>query len=439
MRYAGSVISGMIALALVLGAPAPAVAQTILLRAGHLIDPAAGTLTEGREILVRDGVIVEVADEIDVDGIDRVVDLSDSWVLPGLMDSHAEEGFEVDSPLSMTLGRFAPVLTRFGGEELIYEDGVPPEPGTRLVQPELAWTLETIAAEGADAFYRGEIADRIVAEMERGGGLVTHEDLASYRPVWRQPIEAEYRGFPVISMPPASSGGVAIVEALNVLETYDSLPAFHGAAYKHVLAEALRRAFVDRNTELCDPDFCDPPIERLTSDAYAGELRRTIDPDRATPSPPPPDLEEGMHTTHYSVVDVEGNAVATTTTLNGPGGSGVVVGGAGFFLNNEMDDFSTSAGPNMFGLVQGAKNRGEPGKRPLSSMSPTIVLDPEGDVLLVVGGAGGPMILTGTLQMILNVVDHRMSWSDAMHAPRLHHQAWPDSHVRDGGTARLCA
>ena len=345
----------------------------------------------------------------------------------------AEEGFEVDTMLSMGLGRFAPVLTRFGGAGIFYDDGAPVRPGTRLVQPELARTLRTIATEGPDSFYRGEIADLIVAEMERGDGLISHEDLAAYRPVWRDPIETEYRGFAVLAMPPASSGGVAMIEALNILATYDSLPDFHGANYKHLLAEALRRAFIDRNTELCDPAFCDPPIERLTSEEYARELRRTIDPERATPSPPPPDLIGGIHTTHYSVVDGEGNAVATTTTLNGPGGSGVVVGGAGFFLNNEMDDFATSAGPNMFRLLEGAQNRVEPGKRPLSSMSPTIVHDPAGEVLLVMGGAGGPMILTGTLQMILNVVDHRMSWTDAMHAPRLHHQAWPDSLMYETG------
>ena len=345
----------------------------------------------------------------------------------------AEEGFEVDTMLSMTLGHFAPVLTRFGGADIFYDDGAPVEPGTQLVQPELARTLRTIATGGAVAFYRGEIADLIVAEMERGDGLISHEDLAGYRPVWREPIEAEYRGFQVIAMPPASSGGVAMIEALNILATYDSLPPFHGATYKHLVAEALRRAFIDRNTELCDPAFCDPPIERLTSKAYARELRQTIDSQRATPSPPPPDLIGGLHTTHYSVVDGEGNAVATTTTLNGPGGSGVIVGGAGFFLNNEMDDFATSAGPNMFGLLQGEQNRVEPGKRPLSSMSPTIVLDPAGEVLLVVGGAGGPMILTGTLQVILNVIDHRMSWGDAMHAPRLHHQAWPDSLMYETG------
>lgn len=345
----------------------------------------------------------------------------------------AEEGFEVDSMLSMVLRRFSPVLTRFGGKEIFYEDNHPLEPGTRLIQPELAWTLRTIADQGPNAFYRGEISDLIVKEMERGKGLISYEDLATYRPVWRKPIEAEYRGFPVISMPPASSGGVAIVEALNVLETYDSLPAFHSATYKHLLTEVLRRVFVDRNTELCDLDFCDPPIERLTSGAYARELRETIDPNRATPSPPPPELPEGMHTTHYSVVDGEGNAVATTTTLNGPGGSGVFVESAGFFLNNEMDDFSTSADPNMFGLAEGAQNRVEPGKRPLSSMSPTIILDQEDEVLLVMGGAGGPMIPTGTLQMILNVVDHRMSWGDAMHAPRLHHQAWPDTLMYETG------
>jgi gamma-glutamyltranspeptidase/glutathione hydrolase len=219
-----------------------------------------------------------------------------------------------------------------------------------------------------------------------------------------------------------------MIEALNILETFESLPPFHSTRYKHLLAESFRRAFVDRNTKLCDPAFCDVPVARLTSKVYARELRQTIALDQASRSPQGVETPAGLHTTHYSVVDADGNAVATTTTLNGGYGSGVLVAGAGFFLNNEMDDLAVAPGqPNMFGLIEGEQNAVEPGKRPLSSMSPTIVLDPSGNVLLVVGAAGGPTIISGTMQVILNVVEHRMSLADAMRAPRMHHQAWPDS------------
>jgi gamma-glutamyltranspeptidase/glutathione hydrolase len=217
-------------------------------------------------------------------------------------------------------------------------------------------------------------------------------------------------------------------EALNILESYPVLPPFESTSYKHLLAESFRRAFIDRNTKLCDPAFCRVPIAEITDKSYARTLASTITPNRATVSPKGSELPGGMHTTHYSVVDARGNAVATTTTLNGGYGSGVWVPGAGFFLNNEMDDLAVAPGkPNMFGLIEGEQNAVQPGKRPLSSMSPTIVLDPKGQTLLVVGAAGGPTIITGTMQVIVNVIDHRMSIADAMVAPRLHHQAWPDS------------
>jgi gamma-glutamyltranspeptidase/glutathione hydrolase len=347
----------------------------------------------------------------------------------------AEEGFVVDSMLSFGLRFMAPRLTRFGGRAIFYPGGNPLAPGERLVQSDLARTLRKIAAEGPRAFYEGDIAELLVAEMGRGGGIITKEDLARYRPIWRDPLNATYRGYSLITMPLASSGGTTMTETLNILATFDSLPPFHSTLYKHLLAESFRRAFVDRNTKLCDPAFCEPPVARLTSREYAREMSATIDLLRASISPPAVEKPAGMHTTHYSVVDAEGNAVATTTTLNGGFGSGVLVEGAGFFLNNEMDDFATAPGqPNIGGLIEGEQNRVEPGKRPLSSMSPTIVLDPSGSALLVIGGAGGPTIITGTLQVILNVVEHRMTLADAMHAPRMHHQAWPDSiQYEDGG------
>ncbi|HSJ64752.1 MAG TPA: gamma-glutamyltransferase [Gemmatimonadaceae bacterium] len=340
----------------------------------------------------------------------------------------AAEGFIVDSALWRSLRSDSAVITEFAGKDIFFPGGPAVAPGSRLIQRDLAQTLRAIAEDGPRAFYEGRTADLIVAEMQRGGGIITREDLARYKPIWREPLRGTYRGYSLIAMPPASSGGTTMIEALNILETYDALPPFHSTQYKHLLAESFRRAFVDRNTKLCDPAFCDVPVARLTSKSYAAELRRTITPNRASVSPRGVDAPAGLHTTHYSVVDAEGNAVATTTTINGGYGSGVVVAGAGFFLNNEMDDLAVAPGqPNMFGLVEGEQNAVAPGKRPLSSMSPTIVLDPSGQVLLVVGAAGGPTIISGTMQVILNVVEHRMSLADAMRAPRLHHQAWPDS------------
>ncbi len=225
--------------------------------------------------------------------------------------------------------------------------------------------------------------------MRRDGGLITTEDLARYQPVQRTPLIGSYRGYTLLTMPPVSSGGVTVLETLNILETFDRLPPFGSTEYVHVLGDAFQRAFIDRNGKLGDPAFVDVPLDRLTSKAYAQQVRATIAPDRATPTNRlVPELQEGSQTTHYSVVDVDGNAVSTTTTLNNLFGSGVYVRDAGFFLNDEMDDFATRPGrPNMFGLVEGPQNAIAPGKRMLSSMSPTIVLDSTGSVFLVVGGA----------------------------------------------------
>ncbi|MBC7790484.1 MAG: gamma-glutamyltransferase [Anaerolineae bacterium] len=352
----------------------------------------------------------------------------------------AGEGFVVDSSLWRSLTGDSALLTRFAGATTFYPGGRPIAPGSRLVQQDLARTLRLIAAQGPAAFYRGEVADLLVAEMQRGAGIITKEDLARYRPIWREPLRSSYRGYSLIAMPPASSGGTTMIESLNILETYASLPPFHSSAYKHLLAESFRRAFVDRNTKLCDPAFCNVPVAQLTSKSHAETLAQTIKSNQATRTSSMASIPAGTHTTHYSVVDAKGNAVATTTTLNGGYGSGVYVTGAGFFLNNEMDDLAVAPGqPNMFGLIEGEQNAVQPGKRPLSSMSPTIVLDPRGELLLVAGAAGGPTIITGTMQVILNVIEHRMSLADAMRAPRMHHQAWPDSirFERNGFTAAV--
>jgi gamma-glutamyltranspeptidase/glutathione hydrolase len=341
----------------------------------------------------------------------------------------ADEGFVVDSVLFTSLDHNRDYLERFDGKAVFYPNGEPLQPGTRFRQPALARTLKLIAAQGPDAFYKGEVADSLVAGMKRGGGIITKEDLARYKPEWRQPIASTYHGYKLFTMPPSSSGGVTITETLNILETFDSLPPFGSVGYTHALASAYQRAFIDRNSKLGDPAFVHVPLDKLTSKSYARELRKTIAPDRASATPVlERTIADGNHTTHYSVVDGAGNAVATTTTINNGYGSGVYLTGPGFFMNDEMDDFAAQPGkPNMFGLVQGEQNAIAPGKRMLSAMSPTIVLDPQGKLLLVVGAAGGPRIITATSQVILNVIQNHMTLADAMRAPRLHHQALPDT------------
>ncbi len=347
----------------------------------------------------------------------------------------ARDGFVVDSALHQSLQRAAPLIGRFAGRDRFLPAGSPLAVGTVLVQPELARTLDLIAQQGAGAFYAGAIADAIVAEERVGGGLITRRDLERYRVVRHIPLVSTYRGDTLLTMPPSSSGGVTIAEALNALETYDSLPPMGSAAYAHILSDVFQRAFIDRNDRLGDPDFVPVPVGQLTDTGYARRLRSTIRPDRALPTPAlMAALAEGAQTTHYSVVDAEGSAVATTTTINDLYGSGVYVRGAGFFLNDDMDDFSAKPGaPNLYGLVQGPQNAIAPGKRMLSSMSPTIVLDSLGRVLLVVGGRGGPRIITSTAQVILDVVDRHLTLAVAMAAPRIHHQAVPDTLRYDVG------
>jgi gamma-glutamyltranspeptidase/glutathione hydrolase len=308
-------------------------------------------------------------------------------------------------------------------------DGSPFQPGDLLRQPALARTLEAIASQGAPAFYRSEIAAELVHAMQTHGGIVTRQDLAEYTVTESAPVRCTYRGYDIASAPPPSSGGTSLCEMLNILEGYDlrSL-GFHSAASVHVMVEAMRHAFVDRNTYLGDPAFVTNPLARLLSKDYAAQIRSIIDAERATPSgivqalP----LEEKPETTHYSVIDREGNAVAVTYTINGAFGAAVVAPGTGFLLNDEMDDFTTKPGaPNAFGLVQGAANVIAPRKRPLSSMSPTLV-SRNGQIVLVLGSPGGSRIITTVLQVIVNVVDHGMLPQEAVDAPRIHHQWLPD-------------
>jgi gamma-glutamyltranspeptidase/glutathione hydrolase len=337
-------------------------------------------------------------------------------------------GHVVDSARAAVIRRNREGLERFPASAAIYlPGGQPPAPGDTLRQNDLARTLERIAERGADGFYHGETADLLVAQMRRSGGIITKADLAGYRAVWRDPVVTTYRGWRILAMPPSSSGGVTLTEILNILEGY-RLPAFGTAKLMHLEIEAMRRAFTDRNRYLGDPAFVTMPLDRLTSKTYATELRGGISRSRATPSSAMPAVVEGSNTTHYSIVDPDGNAVAITTTLNDNFGSKVTVGGAGFLLNDEMDDFAAKPGaPNMFGLVQGEANAIQPGKRMLSAMTPTIVLNPQGRLELVVGAPGGPTIITAVFQVVSNVIDHDMSLADAVYAPRIHHQALPDS------------
>ena len=341
----------------------------------------------------------------------------------------ATDGFIVDSTFTRSLSADRYRIESFDGKTVFFPDGSPPRPGSRFVQPALARTLRLIADSGATAFYRGSIADSIAAQMQRTGGLITKEDLARYRPIWRTPIRSSYRGYGLIAMPPSSSGGTTVTEMLQILEAYGPAQKFGTAARIHAVASASQRAFVDRNSKLGDPAFVRVPLSTLTSKSYARAVARTISRDHADPTTSlASQVREGSQTTHYSVVDAHGNAVATTTTLNDLYGSGVYIPSVGFFLNDEMDDFTSKPGvPNMYGLIQGEANAIAPGKRMLSAMSPTIVLDPKGNLLLIVGARGGPRLISATADIILNVIDHRMSLADAMSAPRIHHQSLPDS------------
>ncbi len=298
-------------------------------------------------------------------------------------------------------------------------------------QSDLAKTLKRIIDKGRDGFYKGETADLIVAEMKRGGGLISHDDLAAYDAVIREPLKGTYRGYEIIAQPPVSSGGTALLQLLNILEGYDLRAAGHNSAKNvHRYIEAMRRVYADRAEHLGDPAFYSVPVQWLTSKDYAAERRATIDTNRASVSK---EISHGKNpraeseqTTHYSVVDKWGNCVSVTTTINGGFGSYVAVEGAGFLLNNEMDDFSAKPGvPNMFGALGNIANEIQPGKRMLSSMTPTIVLK-DGKPFMVIGTPGGTTIITTVMQVICNVIDFEMNIQQAIDAPRIHHQWAPD-------------
>ncbi len=344
----------------------------------------------------------------------------------------ASEGFVLNADLAQQFGEAAGEFAKHPGSARVFlkKDGSSYAQGDRFKQPELAKTLELISSKGKDGFYTGKTAELIVAEMQRGRGLITAKDLADYRSVWREPIKGTYRGYQIYSMAPPSSGGVLLVQMLNMLEPFDIKASGYGsAATIHLMVEAQRRAYADRAEYLGDPDFYPVPVAKLIDKAYAIQRFSDFDPTRATPSASvgPGLRQEGTQTTHFSVMDAAGNAVACTTTLNLSFGSKIVVDGAGFLLNNEMDDFSARANtPNSYGLIGRVANSIEPGKRMLSSMTPTIVVDADGHTRLVTGSPGGSTIITTVLQVVMNVIDHGMDISDAVGAPRFHHQWMPD-------------
>jgi gamma-glutamyltranspeptidase/glutathione hydrolase len=325
-------------------------------------------------------------------------------------------------------------------------DGTPYREGGRLIQSDLAASLALIAEQGPDAVYRGPIAANVGKASSAHGGLLTAEDFAAYTITEAAPVSCRYRGHLVLSVPPPSAGGAILCEMLGVLSGWDlAASGYHSPQYLHLMAEAMRHAYVDRNTTLGDPAFVADPTARLLSPERAAAIRGAIDPAKATPSAAlgpgiPP--HEQPETTHYSIVDGEGNAVAVTYTLNGSFGSAVVAPGTGILLNNQMDDFTVKPGaPNLFGLVQGAANAIAPGKRPLSSMSPTIV-EKDGRPVLVFGSPGGPRIITAVLETLTNIIDFGLSPQDAVASPRFHHQWLPDTlyYERDGfATATLKA
>jgi gamma-glutamyltranspeptidase/glutathione hydrolase len=345
----------------------------------------------------------------------------------------AEEGFVVTPRFSDGLKEKEQMLKKWDSSARIFykADGSYYEPGDLFVQTELAATLKRIAKSGAREFYEGKTAELLVAEMAKHGGLITLEDMKNYAPRIKNPVHGTYRGYDIYSMSPPSSGGAHVIQILNILEGYPIGEYGHNSAMTiHLMAEAMKRAYADRSLYLGDDDFVKIPMKGLISKEYAESLRKQIDPAKATASntilPGKPQPYESSETTHFSIVDKYGNAVSNTYTINFSYGSGIVVDGAGFLLNNEMDDFSAKPGvPNAYGLIGGEANKVEPNKRMLSSMSPTIVKQ-NGKNFLVTGSPGGSRIITTTLQVIMNVIDHGLNIQSAVAAPRVHHQWLPD-------------
>lgn len=342
----------------------------------------------------------------------------------------ADNGFELTAREARGLNSNRENFIKYNTESPDFVLNEEWEEGDMIYYKDLAKTLARIKDQGHDGFYGGETADLIIKEMERGKGIITYEDLQSYESIWRDPIIGEYRGYKIISMPPPSSGGIALIQLLNSIEPYElGETGWHSPENVHLMTEIERRVYADRAAHLGDPDFYSVPVDVLTDRTYNTERMQGFNPDKATSSDEIGAGEimyESEQTTHFSIVDPDGNAVSITTTINGGYGSKVFVAGAGFLLNNEMDDFSTKPGfPNMYGLVGGEANAIEPQKRMLSSMTPTII-EKEGELYMVVGSPGGSTIITSVFQTILNVIDFGMGMQEASGASRFHHQWKPD-------------
>jgi gamma-glutamyltranspeptidase/glutathione hydrolase len=344
----------------------------------------------------------------------------------------AEEGYLLSPMVVERTLKHEKTLSFFPETKRIFlRNGKHYEPGERFIQPELAKTLARIQQQGPREFYEGETATLIIKEMKENGGLITAKDLKEYEATIRKPIHGTYRDYEIVTMPPPSSGGIALIQMLNMLESFDLASAsFHSTGHLHRMVEVMKRAFADRAVFLGDRDFVRVPVEELISKEHAIAAVKTINSHRATPStkikPLLTQLKESANTTHFSVIDAEGNVVANTFTLNDSFGSAVTVRGAGFLLNNEMDDFTSKPGtPNFYGLMQSELNAIAPRKRPLSSMTPVIVLK-QGKPFLTMGSPGGPVIISAVTQVLLNIVDFGMNAQQAVDAPRFHHQWMPD-------------
>lgn len=373
-----------------------------------------------------------------VAGMSAMLERFGSRKLPELIGPSiklAEKGYRINARQEESMAEFAKDFARFpsSSKYFLKPDGAPYKEGDILIQADLAKSLQAISDKGAEAFYKGGIADLIVKDMAANNGLISKKDLAAYAPVWREPAKGSYRGYQIVSMGPPSSGGAHIIQMLNIMEQ-ENIGEMGPSSSEtiHLMAEAMRYAFADRSEYMGDPDFVAVPLGEITSKDYAKKIHATI---KALWGKPVPSknvrpglgqIKEGSNTTHYSVVDKWGNAVAVTYTINESYGSAAAVEGAGFLLNNEMDDFSAKPGvPNIYGLVGNDANSIAPEKRPLSSMSPTIVLK-NGKLFMVAGSPGGSRIITTTLQVICNVIDHGMNISEAVMAPRFHMQWLPD-------------
>ena len=344
---------------------------------------------------------------------------------------YAENGFEITPYMGDMLSKYKEKLSYFEPTNRIFMKHNPNFIGSKLVQKDLANTLKLIAVQGKDGFYKGEVAQKIADEMKKNGGLITENDLKNYTPKWRKPLISDYRNNKIITMGPPSSGGVHIIQMLNILENYDLKQIGHNTTdYINLLAEVMKYAYADRSKHLGDPDFFDVPILEITNKKYAKSIKNKIKIGKSTPSskilPGSFDDNESTETTHFSVADKNGNVVSSTYTLNSTFGSGVTIKGTGILMNNEMDDFSASPGiPNQFGLLGAEANKIQPKKRPLSSMTPTIVMK-ENELFFTTGSPGGSRIISAVLQSILNIIDFEMNLEEANRSKRIHHQWQPD-------------